>query len=219
VAAVRPRPLVDRIAEPGADGVLDDVAAGGVQVALVLDRPRREAVCEEVPEAPVALVERLRVAALEPLNAPRELGLGAVQDDVVVRRHEAERVQRPAVSLGARPHVGQERAPVVVVPENRAAVHAATGDVEVAVRKRGSENARHASIQAALGPPQGACGRTGALSAHLAPSHPDVSRVRPWFSPAATRSCDSPSRSRTARTPRARAPARSRSGGTGTREP
>jgi hypothetical protein len=61
-----------------------------------------------VSEAPVALVERLRVAALETLEAARELGLGAVQDEVVVRRHEAERVQRPAVSLDAHPHVGQE---------------------------------------------------------------------------------------------------------------
>jgi hypothetical protein len=108
MAAVRPPPLVDRVAESRADGVLDDVAAYGVQVALVLDCPRREAVCKEVSEAPVPLVEGLRVAALETLEAARELGLGAVQDEVVVRGHEAERVQRPAVSLDARPHVGQE---------------------------------------------------------------------------------------------------------------
>jgi len=125
VAAVRPRPVLDRVAEPGADGVLDDVLAGGAQVALTLDRPRGEAVGEQVSVAPVALVERLRVTALQTLDATRELRPGAVEDEVVVRRHEGEGVERPAVALGARPQVGQERAAVGVVAEDRAAVHAA----------------------------------------------------------------------------------------------
>lgn len=151
---MRPRPVLDRVAQPGADGVLDDVAAGGAQVALALDRPRREAVREQVSEAPVALVERLRIAALQALETTRELHPRAVEDEMVVRRHEAKRVERPVIPLGARPHVGQERAPVVVVAEDRAAVHAACHDVEVAVRKRGSQDARHATNQSALDSPR-----------------------------------------------------------------
>ena len=49
---MRPRPVLDRVAEPGADGVLDDVAAVRAKVALALDRPRGEAVCEQVSEQP-----------------------------------------------------------------------------------------------------------------------------------------------------------------------
>ena len=122
---MRPRPVLDRVAEPGADGVLDDVAAGRAEVALAPDRPRGEAVCEQVSEAPVALVERLRVAALQALEATREVRPRAVEHQVVVRRHEAEGVERPAVPLRARPQMGQKRAPVGVVAEDRAAVHAA----------------------------------------------------------------------------------------------
>jgi hypothetical protein len=142
---VRPRPVADGRRDAGAHGVLDHVAAGGDQVALTVDRPRREAVGEEVPEASVALVERLRVAPLEALDAARELGLGAVEDEVVVRRHQAERVHRPAVALGAAVDVGEEEAPVVVVPEDRAAVDAACHHVEVPVRQRSSRHPRHAA--------------------------------------------------------------------------
>jgi hypothetical protein len=58
-----------------------------------------------------------------------------VEDDVVVRGHQAERVDRPAVALGAEADAGEEQPPVVVVAEDRAPVHAARDDVEVAVRK------------------------------------------------------------------------------------
>jgi hypothetical protein len=122
---VRPRPVVDRGAEARADGVLDDVAARSAQVALSLDHPRGEAVGEEVPEPLVALVERLRVAALQALEPARELRAGAVDDEVVVRRHETQGVNRPPVALGARAHVREEGAPIVVVSKDRAPVDAA----------------------------------------------------------------------------------------------
>jgi hypothetical protein len=96
-----------------------------------------------VAEALVPLVERLRVAALQALEPSRELGLGAVQDEVEVRGHQTERVHRPSVPLGAHPQVGEERAPVVVVPEDRAPVHAAREDVEVPVGEAGAKDARH----------------------------------------------------------------------------
>jgi hypothetical protein len=178
---MRPRPLSDGIGEAGADGVLDDVTTGGEQVALPVDRSRGEASCEQVAEAAVALVEGLRVAALEALDAAGQLGLGAVQHEVVVRRHQAERVHRPAEALDAGPDVGEEEPPVVVVAKDRAAVHAARHHVEVAVRKRGSRHPRHAahqSVPARSGQPLWTSWRT-----LLTPdtSVADVSRVRPWF--------------------------------------
>jgi hypothetical protein len=179
---MRPGPLADGVAEAGADGVLDDVAARRVQVALALDRPRREPVREQMPETSVPLVERLRVAALEALDAAREVGPGAAEDEVVVRRHQAEGVERPAVALRAGVDVGQERAPVVVVAEDRAAVHAPGHHVEVAVRKRGSRHARHGTHQTSR---SAVCrllwtDRRTLLTADTFAQ--DVSRVRPWFS-------------------------------------
>jgi hypothetical protein len=178
---MRPGPLSDGVGETGAHGVLDHVAAGGEQVALPIDRSRGEAVGEQVPEAAVALVERLRVAALETLDAARQLRLSAVEDEVVVRRHQAERVHRPAEALGAGADVREEEAPVVVVAEDRAAVHAARHHVEVPVRKRGSRHPRHAAHQSApvaRSQPLWTIWRT-----LLTPdtSAADVSRVRPWF--------------------------------------
>jgi hypothetical protein len=176
---VRPRPVSDLGGEPRAHRVLDDVAAGGDEVALTVDRPRREAVGEEVPEASVPLVERLRVAALEALDAARELGLRAVEDEVVVRRHQAQRVHRPAEPFGARVDVGEEEAPVVVVAEDRAAVDAARHDVEVAVRKRGSRDARHAVHGSAKRAASGPLGTNRHTLVTPDTSAADVSRVRP----------------------------------------
>jgi hypothetical protein len=145
---VRPRPVADRWAEPRAHRILDDVAAGRVEVVLAVDGAGGEAVGEQVAEPAVALVELLRVATEQPLQAARELWLGAVEDEVVVRRHQTERVDGPAEAFDAGPQEDEEPAPVVVVAEDRAAVDAAGRDVEVAVGKRGARHARHASIKA-----------------------------------------------------------------------
>jgi hypothetical protein len=155
---VCPRPVAHRRADPRAHRVLDDVAAGGVEVVLAVDRAGGEAVGEQVAEAPVALVELLGVAAEEPLQTARELRLGAVEDQVIVRRHETERVQLPAEALDAGLQEDEEPAPVVVVAEDRAAVDAARHDVEVAVRKRGPRHASHASIKAPIPRLRGTCG-------------------------------------------------------------
>jgi hypothetical protein len=178
---VRPGPLSDGVGKTGPHGVLHDVTARGEQVALPVDRSRGEAVGEQVAEATVALVERLRVAALEALDAARQLGLGAVEDQVVVRRHQAERMHRPAEALGAGADVCEEEPPVVVVAEDRAPVHAARHHVEVPVRKRGSRHPRHAAHETVLGACNQPLGTTWRTLLTPATSVADVSRVRPWF--------------------------------------
>ena len=143
---MRPRPLSDRGCEAGAHGILDDVAAGSSEVVRIVDCSGGEASCEERTEAAVAAVETLCVPAEEPLQSTRELGLGRVENEVVVRRQEAERVQRPAIVLRAEENLSEKRAAIVVIAEDRAAVDAARHDVEVAVRERRSQDARHPTM-------------------------------------------------------------------------
>lgn len=143
--AVRPRPVLDRLAHSRSHGVLDDVLAGLHEIALVVDHPRCEAAGEEVPETAMSLVEGLRVAAVQALEPARELRLGRVEDDVVVRRHEAERVDCPPETLCARAQEREEVPAVGVVDEDPAPVDAAREHVEVAVGKARAGNARHPS--------------------------------------------------------------------------
>jgi hypothetical protein len=133
---VRPRPIADAAPEPGAHRVFEHIAAGGVQVLLAFDYPRAEPVREEVPEAHVLRVEGLGVPAQQAVHPARELRLRRVQDEVEVRRHQAQRVHAPAEALDAGAEPGEEEASVLVVAENGAAAHATRHDVEVAVRQQ-----------------------------------------------------------------------------------
>jgi hypothetical protein len=136
--------------QPGANGVLEDASAGRPEVGLAVDRASGEATGEERAEPAVAVVEALRVVAEQALKAARELGLCAVEDEVVVRGQQAERMQRPAVAIEALPQSHQEESSVVVVAEDRAAVHATRHHVEVPVRERRAKYARHVFIKAPI---------------------------------------------------------------------
>jgi hypothetical protein len=117
--------------------------ARGREVVLSLDHPRREAVGEQVSESAMALVELLRVAAVQPLEPARELVSRGVEHEVVVRRHEAERVHRPAEPLDAPAKVSEELPAVGVVAKDVAAAGTPRDDVEVPVRERRAENPGH----------------------------------------------------------------------------
>lgn len=143
---MRPRPLSDGGREAGTHGILDDVAAGRLEVFRIVDRTGREASSEERAEALVTAVESLCVPAEEPLQPTRELGLGRVENEVVVRRQQAERLQRPAVMLRAEEDLSEKRAPIVVITKDRAAVDAARHDVEVAVGERRSQDSGHPTM-------------------------------------------------------------------------
>jgi hypothetical protein len=82
------------------------------------------------------LVEPLRVASVQTLEPAGQVRLRALEDDVVVRRHQAERVHRPPVALDAELQKPEERAPVVVVAEDRDSVDPPREDVEEAVGER-----------------------------------------------------------------------------------
>jgi hypothetical protein len=103
-------------------------------VLLGLDHPRGEAVAEEVARAVVAAVEGLRVDAVQPLEAVREAPELRLHDEVVVVRHQAERVDSPPVTADDVSQEAEEEPALVVVEIDRAARDASRRDVVEAFR-------------------------------------------------------------------------------------
>jgi hypothetical protein len=98
-----------------------------------------------VSETAVAFVELLRVAAVQLLEPVRQLLPRRVEDEVVVRGHEAEGVDRPVEPLDASPEVREELTSVGVVAEDVAAGDAARDHVEVPVGEQCAGYAGHDS--------------------------------------------------------------------------
>ncbi|HWH05378.1 MAG TPA: hypothetical protein VNT23_02940 [Gaiellaceae bacterium] len=129
--------------ESRTNGVVEDVLDRGGELPLRLDRPAGEAVAPQVAPAAVSAVEALRVDAVQALHAERELLARALQHEVVVVAHQAERVHRPRATLDDLAEQREEREPVVVGEEHEALLDAARRDVEVAVREQRAERSRH----------------------------------------------------------------------------
>jgi hypothetical protein len=87
-----PRPA----AEAEARRVVEDVGEHVSEVTLVGRHARLEAALEEMPAPVVAAVEAHRVEAVQPLHAPRELGLRRLDQDVEVVVEQVPDVDRPA---------------------------------------------------------------------------------------------------------------------------
>ena len=107
VAAPAPRPVVGALAEPGADRVRQHVVAGRLEVLVVAHLPEREAVSPEMAGARVLRVEVLGVEAVDAVQRARERVAGALDDEVVVVRHQAEGVDVQAEA--GRRHARAER--------------------------------------------------------------------------------------------------------------
>jgi hypothetical protein len=115
-------------------------------VLLAVDHPGGEPVAEQVPGAGgVAPVVRLRVDAVQVVQATGELELGRVDDQVVVRAHEAVAVDSPAMAADGDREQAQEEDAVGVVAEGVLRVHRSRRDVEQAVGKRPPQTSRHRS--------------------------------------------------------------------------
>ena len=63
----------------------------------------------------MALVELLRIASVQELHAARERVAGRAEDEVVVRRHQAERLHRPVEVLHGAAEVAEKLAAILVV--------------------------------------------------------------------------------------------------------
>src|SRR4051812_28655162 len=93
-----PRPLAPVLDEAGSDGVREHVLERALVVLLVADHPRREAGAEDVAVATMPAIEALRVftvQVLHPCGQPLDRRL---DDQVVVRAHQAEGVAIPEVA-------------------------------------------------------------------------------------------------------------------------
>ncbi len=113
-----------------------------------LDDPGREAGAEEVSTASAAAIRALGVHSVQPLHSGRQAFLLCVEDEVVMRGHEAVRVQRPFVRVNALAEKAQERDAIDVVEEGRGLVDGDSRDVKEPVAQHPSQHARHAATLA-----------------------------------------------------------------------
>jgi hypothetical protein len=90
-----PDPVPGLPAESCADWVERQVARELEQVPVAVDGRRIEPPLEEVTVDGMAVIEGLRVPAVEPMHSGGEIGLGCLEDKVVVIRHEAVAVPAP----------------------------------------------------------------------------------------------------------------------------
>jgi hypothetical protein len=130
-------------AEPGADGVADDVATDVGQLVLVFDLSAPEALAEQVAPPAVASVERLGVTAVELLHSGRELGDGRLDDEVVVAGHQAERVHAPVLLAHDEAEEAEKGAAVLGIPVDGDPAGTSRCDVEPAVREEVSRQSGH----------------------------------------------------------------------------
>jgi hypothetical protein len=121
-------------------------------VVVVPDHPRGEAGSEDVAVAIVATIEPLGVRSVEVLHPRREALGRRLDDEVVMRAHQAEGVALPAVALDDEGEQREEEASVVVVEVDETAKDASRRDLEDAVRQVATPDARHVADRIADAP-------------------------------------------------------------------
>ena len=139
-----PRPVTRVPDEAGPDGIVHDVLEGVVEVLLVVDDPRGEALGEERAPASMAHVVLPRVVALEPLDSAREVLHPSLEDRVVMGSHQATNVEAQPEATDRAAEEPEEQQPVECVSEEPRFMHAVRGHVEVAVRQLGTKDPGHA---------------------------------------------------------------------------
>ena len=115
-----------------------DVLARRPVVRLVADDPRTEAPFEDMSATTVTVVEELRVAAVQALHSFGQVRCRCLDDEVVMRAHEAVRVHLPAKSVGDHREQVEEVDPVDVGDEDRSFADAVRRHMEDPVRKAAS---------------------------------------------------------------------------------
>jgi hypothetical protein len=98
-------------------------------VVVALDDVRGEPVREETPAPLVALVEVGHVEAVQPVHPAREPLERGLDEQVVVRSHQAIRVTPPLEAVDHPAQEANEELAIVVVDEEAAVARGASGDV------------------------------------------------------------------------------------------
>lgn len=124
-------------------GVALDVAAQRQQVGVAIDRDRLVAALEQVADQAVALVEALRVDAVEVPHQARQVALARVQHEVVVVAHQAVRQHLGVEAVERMLEHGQVLDAVGVIAVDRLAAVTARGDVVDGAGEFEAEGAGH----------------------------------------------------------------------------
>lgn len=106
-----------------------DVAADGVQIGLPVDQLGVEAAFQHVPRPPVLTIEPLAADAVELPHGARELGVGGLQQQVIMIAHQTVGMAEGMVALHDGGEDRQETLAVGVVGDDRLAPVASGRDV------------------------------------------------------------------------------------------
>jgi hypothetical protein len=138
-----PAPVFPPLDETRLDRVVEDVLHRVLEVTLVMDDPRREALTEQGSLALEAGVVLSRVMALVPLGGFRQVFDTAGEDGVVMRAQQAVAMELEVEAARGLLQEGQEHVPILVVDEEHRLVDGVRGDVEETVGQLGAKDARH----------------------------------------------------------------------------
>jgi hypothetical protein len=114
-------------------------------VTFLLDQSRRVPALEEAAATCVALVEALRVRAVEEVHSRRQLGASALEEEVIVRAHLGAGDTAPSMPDGGDVHEAVELDAVDVVAVEKLRARSSSRDVIEAVRQLAAGHARHRS--------------------------------------------------------------------------
>lgn len=143
VAAPRPGGRIST--RTGANRVQRKVADEFERMSVRFDQHRVVAPLEAMTRLAVTPVEMLRVAGIQSLHASREIGIWRPHEQVVVRRHQNERVARPFVSGDNVVQQLQELTSILVVAKDRLTSYASRGDVVRGAGRLETRWTRHAA--------------------------------------------------------------------------
>ena len=147
---------------------------------LVAHLPQREAVTPEVAAAGVLRVEVLGVDAVDAVQRLREAVAQALDDEVVVVRHQAESVDVQAEPLDRLPELGEEATAVVAVEVDLSPFDAARRRVpDAVVGKRRAGQPGHAPKLEPEVPRSKPCGNIGTKDLRRGPVSRDPSGDSP----------------------------------------
>jgi hypothetical protein len=118
-------------------------------VGLGLDDGRSVARLEQMPNVVVSPVEVVRVPAVQPVHADREVGVRSLNQQMEVIRHQAVGRTQPATLVDDLGQYCEEPAPVDVVEEDGPTLGPARRHVVDRVRRLEARAARHRSKVAA----------------------------------------------------------------------
>ena len=144
-AMATPAVLLGALDDGRLDGVEHDVAADREQVRVAFDQDGAVAGLEEVAAAAVPAVEALGVDAVEVAHAEREVPERRLQEQVVVRFHEAVGVAKPAVASDGVGERGKQRDPVLIVTDDASSFVSARDHVDDCARRTDAKRSAHAT--------------------------------------------------------------------------